>query len=153
MTTAAGPARIVVGVDGSAGSRVALAWAINEAQRRQAELDVVLAFPIIHPLAVGEAVVAVPTYADQQKEAVERLEHELAECEADLTGLTVHKVVQPGGGTGVLCDVAKGATMLVVGSRGWGGFSGLLLGSVPQQLLHHAGCPVVVVPIGTTAKS
>jgi nucleotide-binding universal stress UspA family protein len=49
---------------------------------------------------------------------------------------------------GALLDVAKGAELLVVGSRGRGGFTGLLLGSVGQQVVHHAPCPVVVVPPG-----
>jgi nucleotide-binding universal stress UspA family protein len=64
------------------------------------------------------------------------------------TGVTVEGRVVPGGAAQVLVEEAKGASLLVVGSRGRGGFSGLLLGSVSQQSAHHAPCPIVIIPAG-----
>jgi nucleotide-binding universal stress UspA family protein len=58
----------------------------------------------------------------------------------------VDRVLASGSAADGLLGAAKGADLVVVGSRGVGGFRGLLLGSVSQQVAHHAACPVVVVP-------
>jgi nucleotide-binding universal stress UspA family protein len=62
------------------------------------------------------------------------------------SGVTATPVLVEGQPADALCAEAEGAELLVVGSRGLGGFHGLLVGSVSQQCVHHAPCPVVVVP-------
>jgi nucleotide-binding universal stress UspA family protein len=67
-------------------------------------------------------------------------------AKVDARGVTVKRVVVQGSTAHVLIEHSAGAPMLVVGSRGTGGFVGLLVGSVAHQVLHHAPCPVLVVP-------
>jgi nucleotide-binding universal stress UspA family protein len=66
--------------------------------------------------------------------------------EVDAGGVSIEPELVQGGAAQALLDAAKDADLLVVGSRGLGGFGGLLLGSVSQQVSHHARCPVVIVP-------
>lgn len=135
--------RIVVGVDGSEVSRAALRWAADEASRRQATLEVVHAWHA--PFLLGYVETGELAPGDFESDAEALLDHALGST--DLSGVgKVEKVLVPGGAAEVLLDVSKGATLLVVGSRGRGGFSGLLLGSVSQQVVHHATCPVLVIP-------
>ena len=79
--------------------------------------------------------------------AEELLEEETAglEAEAEAEGIEIERRVVEGGAARVLVDAAADGDLLVVGSRGHGGFAGLLLGSVSQQCAHHAHCPVVIV--------
>jgi nucleotide-binding universal stress UspA family protein len=74
------------------------------------------------------------------------LERALADAGDRTAGVDVEPVVREGAPARVLLEEADDADLLVVGSRGLGGFRGLLLGSVSQQCSHHAPCPVVVVP-------
>jgi nucleotide-binding universal stress UspA family protein len=135
--------RIVVGVDGSDTSREALRWALDEARRRQASVDVVQAWHV--PFVVGAAYTG---EFDPQAFAEEaRLALDQTVGSVDATGVpAVEPILVSDSPARALLDAAKGATLLVVGSRGRGGFSGLLLGSVSQQVVHHAPCPVVVIP-------
>ena len=135
-------ARIVVGVDGSEASKAALRWAVEEARLRGATLRVVYAWSIPLVLVPGAAVAesdVAPVQADAEQ-MVDRLVQEVA---AD--GVTVEGAAVEGVPASVLVEAAEGADLLVVGSRGHGGFAGLLLGSVSQQCAHHAPCPVVIV--------
>lgn len=135
--------RIVVGVDGSPASQAALRWAAGEADLRGCELDVVHAWsPIVFAPVTG--MVPTPTLApeDLEREAIELLRHALADAGSPRSA---RAVTASGGVVEVLLSHAKGADLLVVGSRGRGGFTGLLLGSVSQQVAHHAPCPVVIV--------
>ena len=138
--------RIVVGIDGSEPSRQALRWAADEARRREAILDVVHAWHM--PYAGGYPYLA--GYGDMalfEQDARYLLEHALAD--AGLTGAPwVEPLVVHDGAVRALLDSAKGADLLVVGSRGRGGFAGLLLGSVSHQVSLHAPCPVVIIPWG-----
>lgn len=133
--------RIVVGVDGSAPSRHALEWAVEEARLRSGEVHAVTAweFP---PVTVGmEGLVHDP---DVFPQAARRLQDEaLKRVESKGVGVT-GEVVQ-GSAAAVLLRAAADADLLVVGSRGLGGFSGLLLGSVSAQVVHHSPSPVLVV--------
>ena len=135
--------RIVVGVDGSEPSSKALRWAADEARLRSATLDVVLAW---QPAMVG----AYPyggtqAFDPRELEAAAKAALSAAVAALDATGLTVSQLLRCGSAASVLIEESKGASLVVVGSRGHGGFSGLLLGSVSQQVLHHAHCPVVIV--------
>jgi nucleotide-binding universal stress UspA family protein len=134
--------RIVVGVDGSEPSKAALRWALDEARLRGATLRVVYAWSLRYVTAAG---IAVPGVDPEQVRAdgEEMLDSLLGELPVD--GLDVERVAIEGGPASVLVEAAEGAELLVVGSRGHGGFAGLLLGSVSQQCAHHAPCPVVIV--------
>lgn len=140
--------RIVVGVDGSKESRRALRWALDEAQLRNATLEVVYAWTFAPVAAAGGFV---PYVTGDVVEAI-RLEAEklvrdmLAEVKEQAEGIQIEQRVAAGQAAKILVEAATGADLLVVGSRGHGGFAGLLLGSVSQQCAHHALCPVVIVP-------
>jgi nucleotide-binding universal stress UspA family protein len=136
--------RIVVGVDSSEGSRVALRWALDEARIRHDTLEAV---HVWHPPYAG-AEAYVPSVIDTEtlEGAATELLAEVLAAE-DSEGVTVVPRVLCGAPAATLLEAADGASLLVVGSRGLGGFSRLLLGSVSEQVVHHAGCPVAVVPI------
>ena len=131
---------VVVGVDGSAGSVRALKWAAEEAKARKTVLKVVFAWSFLdQPQGTFD-----PNYGEEQARA--KLEEILASHAADLDGVDVERLVVNDLPASALLDQAKGADALVVGSRGLGGFRGLLLGSVSQQVANHAPCAVVIVP-------
>jgi nucleotide-binding universal stress UspA family protein len=139
--------RIVVGIDGSAESREALHWAFAEAKLRGAALRVVHTWHF--PVTAGGLGLA-PTIDTQVIEelrlgAEALMERELAALGDEAVGVDVERAIVEGAAAPALIDAAEGSDLLVVGSRGRGGFSGLLLGSVSQQCSHHARCPVVIV--------
>jgi nucleotide-binding universal stress UspA family protein len=139
--------RIVVGIDGSQGARRALAWALAEAELRDAHLVLVHAWLEPAAVAVGSVITAGGVEPEIFEDTAWRIVTELL-GEVDTTGLAqgVESHVVAGAPARALLDAAKDADLLVVGSRGLGGFTGLLLGSVSQQVAHHATCPVVIVP-------
>lgn len=139
---------VVVGVDGSHGSARALEFAIGEARIRGADLKAVAAWEI--PPAVystGWVQVTVDP-AEFEKIAKSALERMIAEAHAETSGVSVTPIVRRGHAADALVAESRGADLLVVGSRGLGGFKELLLGSVSQQCVHHAKCPVAIVPNG-----
>lgn len=141
---------IVVGVDGSEGSTKALRFALDEAQRRSADVKVVGAWhipPIVYEAGWVPAGVDLEAYPTFSQEA---LDQALVDAGAEASGVKVTTVVRKGQAADVLCDEAKGAELLVVGSRGLGGFRGLMLGSVSAQCAHHAPCPLAIIPNGAT---
>lgn len=146
--------RVVVGVDGSDASSDALHWAVAEAGRRAARLDVVNAYEYLQ-ITVSPYVPTVPVDRDELEKSSQALLEDMvsgALAEAVTPDLPVEVKPSPDGAAHALLDVARGADLLVVGSRGRGTFRGLLLGSVSQQCVHHATCPVVVVrPCGNRA--
>jgi nucleotide-binding universal stress UspA family protein len=140
--------RIVVGLDGSDESRSALRWAVAEAATWDAQLDVVHAWDF--PFVIVPPPMSFTYPADI--EALERSAEALLDAEVEAVGVhtgpsprQVEKILVRDSATRALLETAKGADLLVVGSRGRGGFSGLLLGSVSNQCVHHAPCPVAVV--------
>jgi nucleotide-binding universal stress UspA family protein len=147
MTTRCGGRRIIVGIDGSAPSRCALDWAVDEAVQTGGEIDAVLAY--------GSGLAWIDVGSDAQafiiEHSAERANHVLHEVLDDVALPTeatvrIHPIVVEGEPARVLVEMAREADLLIVGTRGRGGFAGLLLGSVSQRCAEHSTCPVVVVP-------
>ncbi len=132
--------RIVVGVDGSAPSKAALAWALGQAGLTSSVVDAVIAWE--YPALSGQRF---PVSVDLEEIARRRIAEAIAEVAGSPppAGLS-HHVVE-GNAAQALLDASAGADLLVVGNRGHGGFVGALLGSISQHCVHHASCPVVVV--------
>lgn len=137
--------RIVVGIDPSDHAHRALRWTVEEARLRDAHVEVVHAVPRPDLLALP-AVPELPSHDDLVASGERVLAQRLASV--DTSGVTLTSHVQVGGAAALLCAQAQGADLLVVGARGLGGFRGLLLGSVTQQVVAHAPCPVVVLTPG-----
>jgi nucleotide-binding universal stress UspA family protein len=140
---------IIVGIDGSHHSRHALEWAIKEAAIRHAPLTVI----VVHPAIAGYSgnAVAYPGDAALADQARKTAQEETDQALARLGGsgpetVTVQAAI--GFPAAVLIDASQDADLVVVGSRGSGGFAQLVLGSVSSQVTHHAHCPVVVIPPG-----
>ena len=134
---------VVVGVDGSAGSSDAMRWAAAEARVRKAVVRVVHGWML--PTMIYPAYGPASMYEDMPVQAEARTRAQIDEVLGSHPDVPVEVVVREGRGSEVVLDESKGADMVVVGSRGRGGFAGLLLGSVSSQVVHHATCPVVVV--------
>jgi nucleotide-binding universal stress UspA family protein len=139
---------IVVGVDHSAGAKAALRFALEEARLRQATLRLVHAwqFGYIGATGLEGALPAVGgELEDFRRGAEAALDETLKEVAVDTEGVTIERRVDQGTAAAILVEESRGADLLVVGSRGHGGFAQLLLGSVSQQCAQHAFCPVVIV--------
>jgi nucleotide-binding universal stress UspA family protein len=139
---------IVVGVDHSAGANAALRFALEEARLRQATLRVVHAWQFGYIGATGLEgwlPAAGGDLKDFRQGAEAALEQTLKEVGVDTEGSTIERRVEQGPAANILIDESHDAELLVVGSRGHGGFAQLLLGSVSQQCAQHASCPVVIV--------
>ncbi|HTO25585.1 MAG TPA: universal stress protein [Gaiellaceae bacterium] len=145
---------IVVGVDGSPGSKRALEWAAAEARVRQLPLTLVHAWypPFSAYGGIGWAGADAQAISSLEELANDRLAAIRDEASAALEGLEVETVVVEGLAARTLLDAAADADLLVVGTRGHGGFVGLLLGSVSQECAHHSRCPIVIVPSATPDK-
>ena len=144
---------IVVGVDGSDGSLQALDWAAEEAASTGRTLRVVHAWfePVVvaYPFAAGAAF---ETAAIEEAAEVV-LEQGVDRARRAHPDLRIERALVHGTAATVVLAEAGKADLVVVGSRGRGGFAGLLLGSVSQQVVHHAPCPVVIVPHTTPSES
>ena len=136
--------RIVVGVEGSKGSKNALKWALDEARYRNAVVDVVTAYlPTYVPAAPDFGYV--PLDPVDLLEEIRKMQDAVIDQVAAGSSMTIERRLLKGRAADTLIMAAEGADMLVVGSRGRGGFRGLLLGSVSQQIAQHASCAVVIV--------
>ena len=138
---------IIVGIDGSVHSRRALEWAISEAALRRSPLTVLTVQqaiagywgPVIYPQD--------PDFAEQAAKVAQEETDDILEtlgAGSRPPSVSVRAVV--GLPADEILIAAQDADMIVVGSRGAGGFKKLLLGSVSSQVTHHAHCPVVVIP-------
>lgn len=140
---------IVVGIDESPGARRALEWALGEATVHQCTVRLVHAIPPIqsmYPYGMGEMAWLDDINARAEKAARELLDTALVQAGGAPAGVTVERVTRFAPAAHLLVEESRGKGLLVVGSRGRGGFTGLVLGSVSQQVVHHADCPVVVIP-------
>lgn len=139
-------ARVVVGVDGSAGARAALRFALEDAARRNVPVEAVIAY--LPPEAWMDFDATGGVHYDQaEAAAVERAEKLIAEVlgEVPEPHPEIHVTAVLGSAADALIRESAGADLLVVGSRGHGGFSSMLLGSTSMQCALHAPCPVTVV--------
>jgi nucleotide-binding universal stress UspA family protein len=137
---------IVVGHDGSADADHALAVALDLADGLSVPVTVVRAWSIdTAPRPANWEFGYVSSYADYAEAVRERLTRDVGAAVAAHPGLTVHYRESLGGPAKTLIEVSRGSRMLVVGSRGRGGLAGMLLGSVSEQCVRHADCPVLVV--------
>lgn len=161
-------ADVVVGIDGSQESLAALRLAADEARCRSGRLHVVYVYAPVRAtdLTAAATVVAAGTWtsspmgetvlrdarlrheeehAEAQRHAEARVRQLVSQADADYGGLDVQQsAISDAHPSAALVRMSRGADLLVVGSRGLGGFAGLLLGSVGQQCVHHAECPVLV---------
>lgn len=133
--------RIVVGVDGSSGSRAALEWARDEAVQWDAQVVAVQAWEFTPLIVATDAPIDLQELRRATEESLDNMVREVFGDEADRVE---QRVVEELPAQAVL-DAAADCDLVVVGSRGLGGVRSLLLGSVSQKVLHHAHCPVVVV--------
>jgi nucleotide-binding universal stress UspA family protein len=137
---------IVVGLDGSDGSVRALEWAVEESRLRGSAVHAVFVLSRLYVDPEWTSLMT-PPLDELRKEAERQLAEAVGRVSAGDVSVRQDVMVAEGHGPAKsLLEAAQGADLLVVGSRGRGGFQGLLLGSVSQQVLHHAPCPVVVVP-------
>jgi nucleotide-binding universal stress UspA family protein len=139
--------QIVVGVDGSEGSRRALRWALEEARCRRLSLVAVGVWESPYEYGFDE----VPPPPGRERELAETARHRLEAAleevgEEARAGVAIEARVVEGRPAKVFCELSDEASLLVLGARGHGGFAGLLLGSVSTECAHHSRCPVVIVP-------
>jgi len=138
--------RIIVGIDGSGHSQRALEWALREAALRRVPVTVLTVYQALRDNLVFVA--SYPGDADLTAKAKAAAQAETEKVLADL-GSSQPESVTVSGVNGIpaeeLIKAGEGADMIVVGSRGVGGFSRLVMGSVAAQVAQHAPCPVVIV--------
>jgi nucleotide-binding universal stress UspA family protein len=138
--------RIVVGIDGSEASREALRWAAIEAEARSVELHVVgvWSFPMyLDPMGGAHPL---PNLLERTEERERKMiDGEIESVLGTLPAVTIVKTLRCGSTAPELLDASQGADLLVVGSRGRGGFMSALMGSTAMHCVQHATVPVAVV--------
>lgn len=137
-----GDGRIVVGVDGSEGSRHALSWAAKQAELTGATLEVVTSWE--YPVTYGWVPVPPEDYA-MEEFATRSQDEAITAVFGDKPPAKLVKKVLQGHPAEALLTESEGADLLVVGSRGYGGFADAMLGSVSTYAIHHAHGPVTVI--------
>lgn len=142
------PGQIVVGIDASEEAQAALRWAVQEASFRSASVTAVHVWHDV--IASGGLDIQMIDPSQLEAAAQSMASSTVALVEEEMGGFPRPVTIQLAHGHPgrALLDAAEGADLLVVGSRGHGGFTGLLLGSVATYVVHHASLPVAVVPLG-----
>jgi nucleotide-binding universal stress UspA family protein len=134
--------RIVVGIDASPSSMAALEWAAHQAELTGATLDVLMMWEL--PTSYGWSL-PVPSEYDPEHDAAKALDEALEPVRKGHPGITIQSTVLEGHPAPLLVKASHGADLLVVGSRGHGEFTGMLLGSVSEHCVTNAHCPVLVL--------
>lgn len=141
---------IIVGIDDSANAQHVLDWATREAGIQHAELTVLTVVPTMVSQWTGQ-----PLHYTGAEESVEKAQQaaqdKVAKSTSDSAGPQPSSITVKafeGSPAQALIEASSGADLVVVGARGIGGFASLMLGSVSTQVVHHAACPVVIVPAG-----
>lgn len=142
--------RVVVGIDGSELSLGAVQQAFRAASMRRVGLTILHAWAAPNFDAPGTAVPTELVLEDLEQEELRAMAQTVAGLREEYPDVSVEQRLVHGKASKVLIDASRGAELIVVGSRGRGGFASLLLGSVSHAVLHHAQCPVLVVRPGTT---
>jgi nucleotide-binding universal stress UspA family protein len=137
---------ITVGIDGSDHSIYALDWAIREAATRQTSVTVVAVDSVPGSPWTGNPIIVNPDRLDEVRQAAEEIIAKATSQLGDARPTSVSVRAVSGFPAKELIDASHDADLVVVGSRGAGGFARLMLGSVSSQVVPHAHCPVVVVP-------
>jgi nucleotide-binding universal stress UspA family protein len=138
--------RIVAGVDGSPASLAALRWAVRQAETTGGFVDAVIAWQIPTTLSgYGWAPLTIAECSEFVETATKTVQEAVSEVTGPEGNPRVHTVVAEGNPAQVLLDASEGADLLVLGTRGHGWFTETVLGSVSQDWVHHAHCPVVVM--------
>lgn len=135
---------IVVGVDNSRGARAALEWALDEARRHAARVEVLHAFEVEVAWIDGAEIAR---WSELQRQTAEAALMKVVHDAAAPASVEVEARVLEGNPVNVLVEASEHADLLVVGSRGRGGLRGVLLGSVSQRCVERSHCAVVVVPV------
>jgi nucleotide-binding universal stress UspA family protein len=140
---------IIVGVDGSGHSELALEWAMNEAASRQAALTVLTVNPVALSAWTGAPIRSEadePAREHAEMAAKEAADKAFGKLAGDTRPASVTVRAVSGNPAEELITASRDADLVVVGSRGAGGFGRLALGSVSNQVAHHAHSPIVIVP-------
>lgn len=142
--------RIVVGVDGSETAKLALRYAVDEARTRGASLKVLHVYQSMvtaYPYQTLDGGALRQQVEEEAREAAEATLSELLDEVPELGSVEAEREVRQGRPSTEILDAASDADLIVLGTRGLGGFRGMLLGSVGQHVIAHATVPVVLVPM------
>ena len=138
--------KIVVGVDGSEASLKAVIWATHEAKLRDSEIEIIHSWSmpfVVDPMAMMPMMFPIEEMVADANKIVAAAAAKVISIDSKIR---VVSRIERGSASEHLITASKSADLVVVGSRGHGGFAGLLLGSVAQQVANHASCPAVIVP-------
>ena len=141
MSTDSDKGRIVVGIDGSPHSQVALSWAVQEARLRGLGLRIIHVFPAL----VTYWGTTSSEYHPKEEAAARKMFEEALAAAPPMDDLNVERTLVPGNPSQILIEASRGARLLVIGSRGVGAFRGMLAGSVSIHCTTQAHCPVLIV--------
>ena len=149
MSLMADTRRVVVGVDGSEDSKLALRWAVDYARACGGEVEAVAAPEIKMTAALKDS----PTGEDYLRDASERLDKAITEVLGAETTVPVKRTVTGDRAARALVEAARGAHVLVIGSSGQGELPGMHIGSTTNYCVHHAPCPVTVLRTQTLPEA
>jgi len=136
---------VVVAVDGSDASKQAVRWAANTANKRGIPLRLASSYTMPQFLYAEGMVPPQELFDDLQTEALEKVEEARAIAHETAPEIKIGHTIAEGSPIDMLLDMSNDVTMIVMGSRGLGGLSGMVMGSVSGAVVSHANCPVVVV--------